>query len=121
MQVLAQYLPDLFTPIAQRMAVLCNFPIYYDWGHQPEIAQKLSNLDKGKSSKSQKYPLMWLVMDFKEAKGANMDVYTKTSLSFVIARIRYRSDIYRMPAPGTGSLFLADAAADVPSVFTSAE
>lgn len=85
MQVLAQYLPDLFTPVAARMAVLCNFPIYYEWGHQPEIAQKLTNLDKTPQTKTKKYPLMWLVMDFKEAKGANMDVYTKTSISIVFA------------------------------------
>lgn len=85
MQVLAQYLPDLFTPIAARMQAICGFPLFYEWGHQPEIAQKLTNLDKSKTMKSQKYPLLWLVMDFKEGKGANWDVYSKTTLSFVLA------------------------------------
>lgn len=85
MQVLAQYLPDLFTPVAARMAVLCGFPVYYDFGHQPEITQKLTALDASKAQKNQKYPLVWLVMDFKESKGANMEVYSKTKLSFVFA------------------------------------
>lgn len=86
MQVLAQYIPDLFTPVAARMIELLGFPIYYEWGHQPEITQKLTALDASKNKKSFKYPLMWLVMDFKESHGVNMDVYAKTSpFSFVFA------------------------------------
>lgn len=85
MAIIPQYLPDLFSPIVAGMSTVLGYPIYYRWGHREEITKELTELDGSKSLKSNKYPLVWLVMDFDEAKGDNFDVYSKTAISFVFA------------------------------------
>lgn len=83
MDIIPQYLPDLFTPVVNAMAMELGTTIYYRWGHKEETAGALAGLDKGVTTKTQKYPLVWLVMDFEETKGDNVQVYAKTGFSFV--------------------------------------
>lgn len=85
MQVLAQYIPDLFAPVGIRMAQLCKFDVFYDWGHKDEMTRKFDRLDASKTQKGKKYPLFWLVMDFDETHGKSMNTYANLSLSFVLA------------------------------------
>jgi hypothetical protein len=85
MQVIPQYIPDLFTPVFQEMSIQLKQTIYYDWGHREEVTRLLTEKDNSKTRKPTKFPLAWLVMDFKEAHGDNANVYAKTSFSFVFA------------------------------------
>lgn len=85
MDILPLYVPDLFTPVVAAVAVKLNRPVYYRWGHREEITAALTILDGSKSQKSEKYPLIWLVMDFEETKGDNVQVYSELSASFIIA------------------------------------
>lgn len=85
MDVIAQYIPDLFTPIFSGVTADMGQPVYYRWGHKKEIDADLKTRDVSKVKSNQRFPLAWLVMDFDEFKGDNLDVYTKTKFSFVFA------------------------------------
>lgn len=67
------------------MSELCSFDIRYDWGHKSEMANTLTQMDNSKTQKPLKYPLVWLIMDFKEKKGKNWDVYSALGINFLFA------------------------------------
>lgn len=83
MDIIAQYVPDLFAPIIAAVSIDMNKTVQYRWGHRTEVDQELKGLDASKTKQAQKYPMIWLVMDFDEMKGDNMDVYTKGKFSFI--------------------------------------
>jgi hypothetical protein len=43
-----------------------DFQVYFDYGHYIEVMTNLVRKDNSISQKEQKYPLIWLVMDFPE-------------------------------------------------------
>lgn len=60
--------------------------INYQYGHRLELIETLIQLDKGGSpSNVMKYPLVYLVMDFSEARGSQDGVYAEVKLNIVIA------------------------------------
>jgi hypothetical protein len=46
------------------------FVSYFSYGHYAEVTKNLTQADRGVTTKGKKYPLIWLVMDFVERKGA---------------------------------------------------
>lgn len=59
--------------------------INFQKGHQIELIQTLAQLDASPQLKNLKYPLIWLVQDFKEKRGRKAGIYATTNLSIVIA------------------------------------
>jgi hypothetical protein len=51
------------------------FEVYFDFGHYIEVVKNLTNKDKSISKKGSKYPLIWLVMDFPEKYGSQINGY----------------------------------------------
>ena len=74
-------IPALFEAVAGKVSAKLNaraqdpFPVYFDYGHYNEVTARL--LDKGKSisQKTKRFPLIWLVMDFREIYPVDMDYY----------------------------------------------
>lgn len=59
--------------------------IDYQKGYVKELIQTLQQMDKDETQRFLKYPLIWLVMDFKEGRGRTAGIYTQTSLDLIIA------------------------------------
>lgn len=83
--VAPQYTPALFKPIVTAMSAQLGFAVSYRWGHKKEVTRRLTQIDGAQLPRPQKYPLLWLVMDFQETKGADPKVYSEMSLNFVLA------------------------------------
>jgi hypothetical protein len=60
---------------------------YYEHGHVLEVANTLSEKSKGNTLKFQKYPLVVLIEDIKEAKGKNSDANGNPDISIFIATL----------------------------------
>lgn len=58
--------------------------INYQYGHFRELIQTLAQWDTDLSLRSQKYPLVFLVGDFKESRGKKAGVYADISPNIVI-------------------------------------
>lgn len=58
--------------------------INYQYGHFRELIQTLAQWDTDLSLRSQKYPLVYLVQDFKEGRGRAAGVYAEVSLNVII-------------------------------------
>lgn len=59
--------------------------INFQSGHLLELIQTLSQLDQSPQYKILKYPLVWLVQDFKEMRGRAAGFYASTRLNIIIA------------------------------------
>lgn len=58
--------------------------INYQYGHFRELIQTMAQWDTDPSLRTQKYPLIYLVQDFKEARGKGAGVYADVSLNIII-------------------------------------
>jgi len=74
-------IPKLFESIAEAVNVALSsravdpFPVYFDYGHYNEVVKNLTEKDGSITQKDNKYPLIWLVMDFVEKFGINETGY----------------------------------------------
>jgi hypothetical protein len=88
---------DVLTKIiANETAVLEDGPsliqtINYQYGHKRELIETLFQMDKGDELAFQKYPLIYLVQDFRESRGQQPGIYADVSLNIVIAHHTTRS------------------------------
>jgi hypothetical protein len=61
-------------------------PVYFDYGHYKEITNRLKSKDKAILNKGQKYPLIWLVMDFEQQTTTDASVdWLIPNLQMIIA------------------------------------
>jgi hypothetical protein len=58
--------------------------INYQYGHFKELIQTLAQYDLSNSQRFEKYPLIYLVQDFREQRGRQPGVYSEVSLNIVI-------------------------------------
>lgn len=58
--------------------------INYQYGHFRELMQTLAQWDTDPNLRMQKYPLIYLVQDFKESRGKAAGVYADVSLNIII-------------------------------------
>lgn len=85
-----QWLPELFAEVVTKVSAVTNagadpFPVFFDYGHYNEVVKNL-NIKKGSiSSKANRYPLIWLIMDFEERKGKTLGVYAELNANLLIA------------------------------------
>lgn len=89
--MITQYIPDIFESVVQRVSATFEarpvnpFKVHFDYGHYREVLRILTWKDASISQKDQKYPLIWLVMDFDESMGENPAYYAKAKgLHFLI-------------------------------------
>ena len=59
--------------------------IDYQYGHKRELVQTLFEMDRSKSERFQRYPLVYLVQDFYEDLGRGPGIYADTSLNIILA------------------------------------
>lgn len=59
--------------------------IDYQYGHKRELIQTLSQMDADATTRMIKYPLVYLVQDFRERRGSEPGVYADVSLNVIIA------------------------------------
>lgn len=59
--------------------------IDYQYGHLDELIQTLAQMDGDTSTRVVKYPLIYLVQDFRERRGQEAGVYASVSLNIIIA------------------------------------
>lgn len=85
---------DLFKDVAEKVnAVLSTratdpFPVFFDYGYKNEVTRNLTHKDAGITTKDKKYPLIWLVMAFKERYVDDKDYYCELpDISIIIATI----------------------------------
>lgn len=69
------WIPDLVMEVVGNVAVALGRPVYFDYGRHPEVQKNLIKKDKSITQKNQKFPLVWLVMDFIEDRTSSKDVY----------------------------------------------
>lgn len=69
-------IPALFSAVTAKVATALGIPVYFDFGKLKEVTRKLTQKDGGITTKSKKYPLVWLVMNYAESYG-NMDEFTE--------------------------------------------
>jgi hypothetical protein len=67
---LEHYIPDVFKLIADKVA--SKQTCYFSYGHYADVIKELKQKDESISLKGNKYPLIWLVMDFTERKGKSI-------------------------------------------------
>lgn len=59
--------------------------IDYQYGHLEELIVTLGQMDADPSLRYQKYPMVYLVQDFREQRGRQAGVYAEVSLNIIIA------------------------------------
>ena len=59
--------------------------IDFQYGHKRELIETMMQWDKDPTLRYQKYPLVYLVQDFKEARGADVGIYATLGLNIIIA------------------------------------
>lgn len=80
------YTPYVWRDIIAKVAVQVGFPVLFDWGHYEEVQKQLQMKTGGMTdNERKKYPLVWLVCDFAEDKGDNMDLYSENKHQLIIA------------------------------------
>lgn len=85
MPIIPQFLPELLRPIVAAAGTQIGRTVFYRYGHRDEVVRDLALLDSGKTTKDKKYPLVWLVMDFRETHGKVAQVYAQTTWSLILA------------------------------------
>lgn len=85
------HIPTLFENIVAKVDAELNTGtspkrVYFDYGHYVDVTRNLGDKDKSISQKGDKYPLIWLVMDFEERFGGEEYEYCELpDLQFIIA------------------------------------
>lgn len=59
--------------------------IDFQYGHKMELIQTLAQMDSDQSARFLKYPLVYLVQDFRERRGQQPGVYAEVNLNIIIA------------------------------------
>jgi hypothetical protein len=59
--------------------------IDFQYGHRVELIQTLAQKDSDPQQRFLKYPLVYLVQDFRERRGREVGVYAEVSLNIIIA------------------------------------
>lgn len=67
------------------LGATCIQTINYQYGHKRELIDTLSQMDPDGTLRFRKYPLIYLVQDFRERRGQQAGVYAETSLNIIIA------------------------------------
>jgi hypothetical protein len=84
-------IPALFGAVAAKVHNVLStratdpFAIYYDYGRYLEITRRLTEKGKGITDKTRRFPLIWLVIPFKETYGNTGEVCELTDLQIIIA------------------------------------
>lgn len=60
------HIPDVFESIVSKVSSKLNKAIYFSYGHYADVILELKQKDESITQKSNKYPLVWLVMDYVE-------------------------------------------------------
>lgn len=74
-------IPKLFASVVDRVATTFStrledaFDVFFDFGHYVDVLKNLSLKDNSITNKGNKYPLIWLVMDFPEQFGPDQIGY----------------------------------------------
>jgi hypothetical protein len=89
------WIPDLFKEVVSKVSVKLGKPVYFDYGRHPEVQKNLLKKDKSITLKGQKFPLVWLVMDFLEERSSKHDVYCRLP-NITIWLIQQTKDDYTM-------------------------
>lgn len=58
--------------------------INYQYGHFRELIQTLAQWDTDPSLRTQKYPMIYLLQDFKESRGRGAGIYADVSLNVIV-------------------------------------
>ena len=84
-----QFIPDVIGSAVEKVdtAIFAkhSFRVFFDFGHYQEVTKNLTVKGKSISQKGERYPLVWLVMDFEERHGLNPDTYADVNLHLIIA------------------------------------
>lgn len=86
------YLPDILTGVVARVntvfstRVTDTFNVYFDYGLERDVTNNIYKKDISEAiPKPGTFPLVWLVMNFTEARGRRIDKYADASPSIIIA------------------------------------
>lgn len=70
------YIPFLWRDIIQKVEAQVGFTVLFDWGHYLEVQKRLEEKNSGMTDAlREKYPLVWLVCDYAEERGKQIDLY----------------------------------------------
>lgn len=86
-------IPELFRAVAAKVNTTFStrstdpFPVYFDYGRYLEITRRLTQKTMGVESKSERFPLIWLVIPFEERNGQTEEYTDLTNLQIIIATL----------------------------------
>lgn len=80
-------IPELFKAVAAKVAAKLTFPVFFDYGRYLEIDRRLTEKAGGKTTKAERFPLIWLVIPFSETNGGTGEYTELTNLQIIIAAI----------------------------------
>lgn len=67
---------EIFERVVARTAAALGKPVYFDFGHESDVTTALK--EKAEVHE-QRFPLVWLVMDFEERRGTELGLYADLS------------------------------------------
>jgi hypothetical protein len=84
-----RFIPDIIRDIvfkvdAEMSAKTNGTRVFFDYGHYREIVKNLEIKDGSITMKDEKYPLVWLVMDFVEEIYPESHIYARVNLQLFI-------------------------------------
>lgn len=79
-----QFIPDVFSGLMPTIIDKVGFDVFFEFGHYREIVRN-QTMKSGNPNKPQRYPLLWLVMDFEEHHGKYSAVYAEGDFQIIIA------------------------------------
>lgn len=82
-----QYIPDIFNALTAKVATQLGQSVRFDFGHYGDVCQNIKFKDESITMKADKYPLIWLVMDFEERRGRNPADYADLSSAMIIIAV----------------------------------
>ena len=78
----APYIPDYFRDVVAKTAAALNKPIHFDFGHYEYVTGRQQG--KAQTKSKERYPLIWLVMDFEEQRYSMNNVIQLTPSPMII-------------------------------------
>lgn len=84
MIAVVDYIGGIVAQTSEKVKPVIGSDVFYKFGHIREIANVLQLDSKTEEFRAQKYPAIFLLQDFAERKGTDMEVETEATLQLLI-------------------------------------
>lgn len=90
LQVIPDIMREVVAKVSAKTAAYAQgaFPVFFEVGHYREVERNIVEKGKTKDQKNQRFPVIWLVMDFPETMDPQrygLGVYSQVKLELILA------------------------------------